>query len=105
MKLLAHARAERDPLHQGIIVERSKLKQRDFSLDLTSRLGKSQVITNTTPLNQQVLTASSALCAVHRDIQISRSCADIQILCNTMPAHGVLPSQAAAQNGLPARTA
>jgi hypothetical protein len=46
-------RAERDPLHQGIIVERSKLKQRDFSLDLTSRLGKSQVITNTTPLNQQ----------------------------------------------------
>ncbi|BDA50816.1 Zinc finger matrin-type protein 2 [Coccomyxa sp. Obi] len=46
-------RLERDPLHQGIIVERAKLKQRDFSLDLTSRLGKSQVITNTTPLNQQ----------------------------------------------------
>ncbi len=48
------AYAERDPLHQGIIVERAQLKQRDFSLDLTSRLGKSQVITNTTPLNQQV---------------------------------------------------
>ena len=47
--------AERDPLHQGIIVERAQLKQRDFSLDLTSRLGKSQVITSTTPLNQQVL--------------------------------------------------
>ena len=46
--------AERDPLHQGIIVERAQLKQREFSLDLTSRLGKSQVITNTTPLNQQV---------------------------------------------------
>jgi hypothetical protein len=46
--------AERDPLHQGIIVERAKLKQREFQLDLTSRLGKSQVITNTTPLNQQV---------------------------------------------------
>ena len=46
--------SERDPLHQGIIVERAQLKQRDFSLDLTSRLGKSQVITNTTPLNQQV---------------------------------------------------
>ncbi len=45
---------ERDPLHQGIIVERAKLKQRDFALDLTSRLGKSQVITSTTPLNQQV---------------------------------------------------
>ena len=54
--------AERDPLHQGIIVERAQLKQRDFSLDLTSRLGKSQVITNTTPLNQQVgHTAPSAL--------------------------------------------
>ncbi|CAK0784637.1 hypothetical protein CVIRNUC_007841 [Coccomyxa viridis] len=46
-------RLERDPLHQGIIVERAQLKQRDFSLDLTSRLGKSQVITSSTPLNQQ----------------------------------------------------
>lgn len=46
--------AERDPLHQGIIVERATLKQRDFSLNLTGRLGKSQVVTNSTPLNQQV---------------------------------------------------
>jgi len=50
--LLAHC-AERDPLHQGIIVERATLKQRDFSLNLTGRLGKSQVVTNSTPLNQQ----------------------------------------------------
>ena len=46
--------AERDPLHQGQIVERAKLQQRNFSLDLTSRLGKTQVVTNSTPLNQQV---------------------------------------------------
>lgn len=35
-------------------MERSKLAQRNFSLDLTSRLGKTQVVTNQTPLNQQV---------------------------------------------------
>ncbi len=36
-------RLERDPLHNGIIVERSELKQRDFQIDLASRLGKTQV--------------------------------------------------------------
>lgn len=46
--------AERDPLHQGLIVERAPLRQRDFKLDLTSRVGKTQVVTNSTPLNQQV---------------------------------------------------
>lgn len=46
--------AERDPLHQGLIVQRSHLKSREFQLDLTSRLGKTQVITLNTPLNQQV---------------------------------------------------
>lgn len=46
--------AERDPLHQGLIVQRAQLKSRDFQLDLTSRLGKTQVITLNTPLNQQV---------------------------------------------------
>lgn len=35
-------------------MERATLKQRDFSLNLTGRLGKSQVVTNSTPLNQQV---------------------------------------------------
>ena len=46
--------AERDPLHQGIIVERSKLQGRGFQVDLASRLGKTQVVTTSTPLNQQV---------------------------------------------------
>lgn len=46
--------AERDPLHQGLIVERAKLKPRGYQLDLASRLGKTQVVTNSTPLNQQV---------------------------------------------------
>ncbi len=47
-------RMERDPLHQGIIVERSNLKQRDFQIDLASRLGKTQVVGVNTPLSQQV---------------------------------------------------
>ena len=46
--------AERDPLHQGLIVERANLKQREFQLDLTSRMNKSQVVTHNTPLSQQV---------------------------------------------------
>ncbi|KAK9794373.1 hypothetical protein WJX73_009867 [Symbiochloris irregularis] len=46
-------RYERDPLHQGKIVERAQLSRRNFELDLTSRLNKSQVVTNSTPLNQQ----------------------------------------------------
>lgn len=46
--------AERDPLHQGLIVERAKLKPRGYQLDLASRLGKTQVVTNSTPLHQQV---------------------------------------------------
>mmetsp|Transcript_7100 Transcript_7100/g.20808 ORF Transcript_7100/g.20808 Transcript_7100/m.20808 type:complete len:231 (+) Transcript_7100:308-1000(+) len=46
-------RMERDPLHQGLIVQRSKLRGRDFAVDLASRLGKTQVVTASTPLNQQ----------------------------------------------------
>ena len=46
--------AERDPLHQGIIVQRSQLQGRNFQVDLSSRLGKTQVVTASTPLNQQV---------------------------------------------------
>ena len=52
--LLCGCPAERDPLHQGLIVERSKLQQRSYTLDLKARLGKTQVVTNTTPINQQV---------------------------------------------------
>uniref|UniRef100_A0A061S4H3 U4/U6.U5 tri-snRNP component SNU23 n=1 Tax=Tetraselmis sp. GSL018 TaxID=582737 RepID=A0A061S4H3_9CHLO len=46
-------RLERDPLHQGIIVQRSHLKARSYSLNLEARLGKTQVVTPNTPLNQQ----------------------------------------------------
>mmetsp|Transcript_35451 Transcript_35451/g.90736 ORF Transcript_35451/g.90736 Transcript_35451/m.90736 type:complete len:231 (-) Transcript_35451:50-742(-) len=46
-------RVERDPLHQGIIVQRSHLKQRSYRLDLAGRLGKTQIVTPNTPLNQQ----------------------------------------------------
>jgi U4/U6.U5 tri-snRNP component SNU23 len=46
-------RLERDPLHQGLIVQRSALRGREFQVDLASRLGKTQVVTNSTPLNQQ----------------------------------------------------
>eukprot|EP00891_Asterochloris_glomerata_P007285 jgi/Astpho2/7285/e_gw1.00113.124.1_t len=38
---------------EGLIVERSKLQQRNYTLDLKARLGKTQVVTNTTPINQQ----------------------------------------------------
>ena len=34
-------------------VQREKLKARDYAVDLQSRLGKSQVITKTTPLAEQ----------------------------------------------------
>ena len=46
-------RLERDPLHNGVIVERSELQQRNFQIDLASRLGKTQVVGANTPLNQQ----------------------------------------------------
>jgi len=47
------ARAGRDPLHQGLIVKRDHLQGRDYQLDLAARLNKTQVISNSTPLNQQ----------------------------------------------------
>ena len=58
--MLVHA--ERDPLHQGLIVERAKLKPRGYQLDLASRLGKTQVVTNSTPLNQQVACCANTTC-------------------------------------------
>lgn len=45
--------AERDPLHNGVIVRRDNLQGRDYKLDLAARLNKTQVISNNTPLNQQ----------------------------------------------------
>jgi U4/U6.U5 tri-snRNP component SNU23 len=45
--------AERDPLHQGIIVERAKLRPRDYQVDLASNLKKSQVQSASMGLSQQ----------------------------------------------------
>eukprot|EP00850_Spirogloea_muscicola_P001803 SM000007S20763 [mRNA] locus=s7:63475:65264:- [translate_table: standard] len=38
---------------RGPAVQRAPLKQRDHSVDLASRLGKTQVVTQVTPLSQQ----------------------------------------------------
>jgi len=62
-------RLERDPLHQGLIVARENLRQRDVSLDLTSRVGKTQVVTNSTPLNQQAGYYCSVCECILRDSQ------------------------------------
>jgi len=44
---------ERDPLHQGIIVERAKLRPREYQVDLASNLKKSQVQSAPMGLSQQ----------------------------------------------------
>ncbi|KAG2442194.1 hypothetical protein HYH02_009680 [Chlamydomonas schloesseri] len=62
-------RMDRDPLHQGLIVERSLLKQRDYAIDLTSRLGKTQVVGFNTPLNQQAGWFCNVCNCVLRDSQ------------------------------------
>mmetsp|Transcript_2668 Transcript_2668/g.4554 ORF Transcript_2668/g.4554 Transcript_2668/m.4554 type:complete len:230 (+) Transcript_2668:77-766(+) len=46
-------RLERDPFHTGQIQERSQLKQRDYQIDLSARLGKTQVVGLNMPLSQQ----------------------------------------------------
>ena len=46
-------------------MERSKLQQRNYTLDLKARLGKTQVVTNTTPINQQV-SLSTPFCVHHK---------------------------------------
>lgn len=45
--------AERDPLHQGLIVERANLRARDYQLDLASNLNKTQMVSAAMPLSQQ----------------------------------------------------
>ncbi|KAK9804903.1 hypothetical protein WJX72_011008 [[Myrmecia] bisecta] len=69
LDLKKRRRLERDPLHQGLIVERAALQQRDFQLDLTSRLGKTQVVTTNTPLNQQAGYYCSVCDCILRDSQ------------------------------------
>lgn len=62
-------RLERDPLHQGLIVARSNLQKRDYELNLTERLNKTQVIGLNTPLNQQAGYYCSVCDCVLRDSQ------------------------------------
>merc|ERR1712227_163625 len=46
-------RIERDPLHQGLILERAKLTARNFDLNLEATLGKTQIIGSNNILCQQ----------------------------------------------------
>jgi hypothetical protein len=62
-------RLERDPLHQGLIVARSNLQKRDYAVNLSDRLGKTQVIGLNTPLNQQAGYYCSVCDCVLRDSQ------------------------------------
>lgn len=62
-------RLERDPLHQGLIVARSNLQKRDYEINLTERLNKTQVIGLNTPLNQQAGYYCSVCDCVLRDSQ------------------------------------
>ncbi len=52
-KLRSVFAVERDPLHQGIIVERAKLRPRDHQVDLASNLKKSRVQSASMGLSQQ----------------------------------------------------
>jgi len=62
-------RLERDPLHQGLIVERSHLKGREYQIDLAARLGKTQVVGVNMPLNQQAGYYCSVCDCILRDSQ------------------------------------
>ena len=47
-------RKERDPLHMGLIMQRSYLKSRNFNVDLTARLGRTQIISAGAAISEQV---------------------------------------------------
>lgn len=59
--------AERDPLHQGLIVQRANLKARDYQIDLASKLNKTQVVSVAMPLSQQAGYYCSVCDCVLRD--------------------------------------
>merc|ERR1719281_1032862 len=46
-------RIQRDPLHQGIISERTTLKPRHFNVQLQRRLGKQHLVGNSTSILKQ----------------------------------------------------
>jgi U4/U6.U5 tri-snRNP component SNU23 len=48
-----HTSTERDPLQQGLIVERAALRARDFDLDLTSKAGSRMVVSAAAPKARQ----------------------------------------------------
>lgn len=62
-------RLERDPLHQGLIVQRATLKPRDYQIDLAAKLNKTQVVSLAMPLNQQAGYFCSVCDCVLRDSQ------------------------------------
>ncbi|MEW5303667.1 MAG: hypothetical protein WDW36_006338 [Sanguina aurantia] len=62
-------RLARDPLHNGLIVQRTELQGRQYQIDLASRLGKTQVVGLNTPLNQQAGYFCSVCDCILRDSQ------------------------------------
>lgn len=54
---------------QGLIVERTELKQRDYQIDLSARLGKTQVVGLNMPLSQQAGYYCSVCDCILRDSQ------------------------------------
>jgi hypothetical protein len=54
---------------QGLIVERTHLKQRDYQIDLAARLGKTQVVGLNMPLSQQAGYYCSVCDCILRDSQ------------------------------------
>merc|ERR1711988_1419219 len=52
--LKKHKLIKRDPLHQGLIAERSKLRARNFDLNLDARVGKSHLIGNSSISHKKV---------------------------------------------------
>lgn len=67
LEIKKRKRLERDPLHQGLIVQRANLKPRDFQIDLAAKLHKSQVVSVTMPLSQQAGYYCSVCDCVLRD--------------------------------------
>jgi hypothetical protein len=68
-------RLERDPLHQGLIVERSTLKHREYQLDLASRLGKSQVSSSRGQAWRSTVAAAAAAAAAAAQAESSPTAA------------------------------
>ena len=64
-------------------MERSKLQQRNYTLDLKARLGKTQVVTNTTPINQQVRLTTPFEIHYKHAIPLGRTPGNTQVVTGT----------------------